>query len=637
MKRTGSILTLLALIGSWANSQVFFHEDFQEAQINNYSVADLPEATWTLYNDDNTPIAIPDMSHFDQAWKIYQDETGCMMAASLSYFKKPGKADRWMVSKAIDLSQAEAPTLFFRAKALDAQNRDGFEVMVSTTGNRKEDFKTTLKSEKTARSSWTCYEIDLSPYKGQTLYLAFIQNSEDKYLIGIDDILIGEKAGNQALVTAVRTEANPIVESFPAQIGLTAEVLNTGDTPLNSYTLCYRINQGEIQKQETSGLEIAPGEMQQISLSLDIPSKGKQKVELYVENINQSGNSSPKTQVSFFCQTQSELPHKAAFLEIFSSGTCTSCVTWNTYLHSLLVRLNANTADNSDNLVAAKFQTEIPSPGDPFVTEETLDRTSYYNVLSAPSFFLSGKSFSPGYENYEKALKDSIASFRNQTVSLGLNASLYREGNLFRVESKVTAYLPDKNTYNLVVCLMEDSIHYFSGTPNGEKDFYYIVRKMLPSPMGKTLTPGEPGSSMENTFEYEFDLSDPKIFSSLDNLNAVIFLQNTGNREIIQAKYLKVGHIDHTSNLESSREGSRLEIYPNPGSDRVNIFLESAKAQKVQVRVFNLSGKEIHHFEWNIQEGENRTAMDVQDFPQGAYLVGIYGLQEVKVRKLIVK
>lgn len=637
MKNIGSLFALLALMGGSANSQVFFHDDFQAGSVNNYSVTDVDADNWTLYNDENIPVSIPDMRHFDQAWKVYRDEDGSMMAASLSYFKQPATADRWMVSKAIDLSQAQNPALTFRAKALDAENRDGFEVMVSTTGNRKEDFQSSLQSVKMARSSWTYYEIDLSSYKGQTVYLAFVQNSDDKYLIGIDDIHVGEKTENQAIVAAVRTEAYPIFESFPAKTEIKAEVVNTGSNTISEYTLCYSINQGEILKQEFKGTDIAPGKTQEISLNLDIPSEGSLDVELYLENINQSGISSPATRTSSYCLLKSSLPHKTALLEIFSSGTCSSCVGWNTYLHEFFLEHDANTADNSSNLVVAKFQTEIPTPGDPFVNQETLARASFYNVIAAPSFFLNGKALSLSAEAYEKTLEDSIESFRKQTVSMGLNASLYRDGNTFRVESKLTAYLPDKHTYNLIVCMIEDSIHYFSGTANGEKDFYYIVRKMLPTPSGETIIPGNPGSSIENTFEYEFDMEDPKIFSSLDNLNAVIFLQNTSTKEIIQAKYLKVGHIDHTANQAAIQDESDLQIYPNPSSDKVNIRLTSANGQNVQVRVFNLSGQEMRHFSWNIREGENLMEMNVQDLTQGTYLIGIYENRSVKVRKLVVR
>lgn len=637
MKKSIFLFFLLSLAGTRASSQVFFHEDFQQAAVNNFSVADLDEATWTLYNDGNEPVTIPDMSYFDQAWKILRDEDGSMQAASLSFFDEPAQADRWMVSSAIDLSSAQAPGLIFRAKAMDGANRDGFEVRLSTSGTEKEDFTEVLESVSRAKASWEYYRIDLSPYKGQSVHIAFVQNSEDRYLICIDDICVGENAENQVFVAAISSPANSVLQAYPQNIQVTAEVANPGSNPVSSFRIQYRADEGQMLEQAFENLDLQPGSAHKIVLDIPVSASGRHSVEISVVEANQVPVESPATSTSFFSVLASELPHKTAFLELFSSGTCSSCVAWNEALHEFFVEHDANVADNSSNLVVAKYQTEIPVPGDPFVTAETLGRASHYGIFSAPSFYLNGKRITLDAETYVQDLVDSIENCRAQPSSLGLQARLSRQENTFSVETEVTAFLPEQDPYNLFVCLMEDSIYYMTGTGNGEKNFYYIVRKMLPSYMGQTLPSLQIGESQSNTFQYTFNLDEePKIYSSLDNVNAVVFLQNARTNDIIQARYLKTGYVP-ASNEETAPVPASLLAYPNPASSQLHLRLESASAQNVQVKVFNLSGQQLRHFDWNVQAGTNHFEMETESLPEGTYLIAVYEKQAVRACKIVVR
>ena len=196
MRKIAFVLPFLVFLAGSGQAQVLFHEDFQTMDLDVMSTGSL-DAEWTLYNDGNEPIQNPDLTYLDEAWNIWRDEDGSMVAVSLSFFEEAGaEADRWMVSPAVDLSSAVQPRLSFRARALDADNRDGFEVLLSTTGTDKEDFTESLQVTRQARASWAWYTIDLSAYAGQRVHLAFVQNSVDKYILCMDDVSVYDQASD---------------------------------------------------------------------------------------------------------------------------------------------------------------------------------------------------------------------------------------------------------------------------------------------------------------------------------------------------------------------------------------------------------------------------------------------------------
>ena len=152
MKKTIFLLAFLAafFLAPKGVGQVYFHDDFQNARLDNYASADV-DTVWTLYNDNNDLTA--DLFFFNEAWKVYGDADGGRFAASPSYFKgSSGRADRWMVTPAIALTDAQNPVLVFRVKSLDSKNRDNLEVKISTTDSAKASFSKTLQTVSRARA-----------------------------------------------------------------------------------------------------------------------------------------------------------------------------------------------------------------------------------------------------------------------------------------------------------------------------------------------------------------------------------------------------------------------------------------------------------------------------------------------------
>jgi hypothetical protein len=200
------VVLVAVLFCNAAMAQIAFEE--------NFSAGTMP-AGFTLHNDAN--IVAPNIAQiFPDAWVVRPEpaDTTNMVAASPSWFTDPtAQADRWMVTPAIAIGPGMA--LAWRGKAQDASYMDGYAVKISTTGTAKADFTIDVVSLPAETSTWTSRHFDLSAYNGQTIHVAFIQNSTDMFYIMIDDIKVGVLTGIEeaaAAVTTVRLSPNPATD-----------------------------------------------------------------------------------------------------------------------------------------------------------------------------------------------------------------------------------------------------------------------------------------------------------------------------------------------------------------------------------------------------------------------------------------
>lgn len=153
---------------------------------------------WTTFDGDAKPIGkIVDVNlpgiefQSPQSWwimdathpdlnKSYIANSGVKYLAQM-YLYDASQCDDWLISPELTGS---AQTLSFFARSYDTKYRESFEVMVSYTGNRIEDFNTVgSRSEITA--NWSSYSFGLPE---GAKYFAIRCVSRNKFMLMIDDI-----------------------------------------------------------------------------------------------------------------------------------------------------------------------------------------------------------------------------------------------------------------------------------------------------------------------------------------------------------------------------------------------------------------------------------------------------------------
>lgn len=224
---------------------------------------------------------------------------------------------------------------------------------------------------------------------------------------------------------------------------------------------------------------------------------------------------------------------RLVLLEHFTQASCGPCATYNPSIHSLLVA-------NPDKITSINYHTSWPGY-DPMYNHNTVDnaaRTSFYNVSSVPNSVLDGNFYNghPGGWN--------IATVNERyAVPSPCNLFTYQrlsptQDTLF-VTMVVEASTAMTGQIAATVAVIEKHIH-FNSPPgsNGEKDFYNVMKKLLPSRSGQMLpTPMSAG-------DY-FILESYWVLANVYNINELSligYVQNTITKEILQSCNLTPGN-----------------------------------------------------------------------------------------------
>ncbi len=119
------------------------------------------------------------------------EKTGSRVAVSTSWYKPAGKADDWMVIPAVEVSSDTE--LRWTARAFDPQLSDGYSVYVSLTGDTPQDFDRSkpLFRVDAESAQWTDHNLSLAGYAGQSVSIAFVNESQDCNMLLLRSVTIG--------------------------------------------------------------------------------------------------------------------------------------------------------------------------------------------------------------------------------------------------------------------------------------------------------------------------------------------------------------------------------------------------------------------------------------------------------------
>lgn len=183
-------------------------------------------------------------------------------AASTSRYKVAAgeaarPADDWLVTPPIYIRATDAK-LSWRACSFCEQGKtgDSYRVLVSTKGNRPEDFtgEPLFAVGVENINQWTQHEVSLGGYAGQEVYIAFVNGTTDGEILGIDDLKV--EGGKGLCGLEIRTQ--PYVYGVDA-FHLEATVGAYSDEPITRFTAYYRLA-GQTRQKSFEGLDIRKGD-----------------------------------------------------------------------------------------------------------------------------------------------------------------------------------------------------------------------------------------------------------------------------------------------------------------------------------------------------------------------------------------
>ncbi|MDG4946100.1 choice-of-anchor J domain-containing protein [Weeksellaceae bacterium KMM 9713] len=195
-------------------------------------------AEWIFIdNDGNTPAE--QVSDFLTAWVIkdrggeapnYGGPDGDFAAASTSWYDPAGQSDDWMISPEISIPATGDISVKWDAKAQDPDYPDGYSLMVSpTAGTTIADFTETLFSIAQENGEWTTRVSSLADYAGQTIRLAWVNNSTDMFVLLVDNISVEELSGETPDCPSLISPANEATDVDASDVvSFTWEAPTTG-------------------------------------------------------------------------------------------------------------------------------------------------------------------------------------------------------------------------------------------------------------------------------------------------------------------------------------------------------------------------------------------------------------------------
>lgn len=186
------------------------------------------------------------------------------VACSTSWYSPSGQSDDWMITPPLTILSEHA-VMRWKAMAADKKHPDGYKVYMcvctsETDGTAISHYNRTqpLFSVEEEASSWQLHEVSLADCAGQTIRLAFVNESTDKSRLYIDDILVAERT------SLVLKNTMPKTTFRTGNIPVETIVYNPSTETVGPFTLGYTT--GEQTFRQTVDAKLQPGEQLRVTL-----------------------------------------------------------------------------------------------------------------------------------------------------------------------------------------------------------------------------------------------------------------------------------------------------------------------------------------------------------------------------------
>jgi hypothetical protein len=474
-------------------------------------------------------------------------------------------------------------------------------------------------------NSWREIILNISQatVNNSTILLAFHHDDNNKWADGfaIDDVMVFEPHTFDLACTNITIPKN--VEKAPTIISGT--IYNNGGAPISSFDLNYQVNNGAIVTENVGGFTI--NSLSSYTFSHSIPwtpaTNGNHTLKAWASSPNGSSdmdfsNDTGKATV----YVSNYLAPRKVLLEQFTSNNSSTCESNAPSFYNFLDAVDANSS-NSD-LAAISYHQDFPSPGnDSAFTLEGLVRRQYYQINNIGMLVLGGNSYTGPTSNFTYANFQNLTG-RKSLFEINLEAG-YKPNGTVTASGNFTVLADIPSGYRFYIAIVEDEISkaefsaFNSGTTS-QPEFRNVFRRMFPNENGLNISAQSEGFSRDFAYNYKF-ASNPRIFSSIQKLTAVAFIQHHSTKEIMQAMAVPV-NISYANVDENPEILERLFIFPNPANAQANIAFSLSEPQRITMKVIDIMGRLVVTEELgHLTEGMHQASIRTEALPIGVYSI----------------
>jgi hypothetical protein len=452
--------------------------------------------------------------------------------------------------------------------------------------------------------------------------------------IAIDNFEISEALAID--VAGVSLATNPTLALTNAPFTISGELNNRGSNTVTSMDINYTINGGSAVTMPLTNLNFTTGINYSFShtSSWNPSSSGTYTVEIWASNINGANDMNlSNDRVSKSITVASNLALRRPMLESFTSSTCGPCAPGNVNVSSVLQGYQ----DNQYSIL--KYQVDFPGAGDPYYTDEVGDRRTYYSVNSVPDLVVDGNEWQDNSSSLTSQIVDNSIA-KPSFIDL---SSTYSVGGQ-TVDFQVTIDpLGNFTNLTLYAAIFEYITFNNTGT-NGETEFEYVMKKMVPGSSGSNLNSLQDGVQRVENLSYTFngnyilppDANSPvnhainHTVEDFDELGVIVWIQDDATKEILQSTTASLV----TSVIENNSPASKLMIFPNPTSNLATIAFEGFENSDIEISLVNLLGEVVFSKKINSSAYLDYYNLDVSLLSNGIYNLVAKSNGKITTKKL---
>ena len=221
---------------------------------------------------------------------------------------------------------------------------------------------------------------------------------------------------------------------------------------------------------------------------------------------------------------------RVVLLEHFTQASCGPCATYNPAIEDLL-------SNNEGDLVCINYHVWWPGY-DPMYFHNTADvqnRAGYYDVGGVPNSVLEGNYYNGHPSGWGQADIDARLSVSSK-LNIEITPVFSPNFDSVIVTMKIIAAAGISNAIRAHIAIVEKNIQ-FSTPPgtNGEKEFSYVMKKMLPDANGTEFQSFVEGETYTVVGRWKIEN-----LYQMNQIGIVAFVQNHNTKEIYQAAYKKL-------------------------------------------------------------------------------------------------
>lgn len=532
-----SLFALTALVGAGSTSA----SDFWSMDFN----SGIPK-TFTILDRDGLELVKDNYKNASttEGWVVARTDGYGYSAVSLSCTDNDSEQDNWLITEPIAITSDNA-YLRWEAKTILKYRPESYKVMLSTTDTSPESF-VEIANVNAESNNWNTHLHSLSDYNGQTIYLAFVCNSVNKFILAVDNIAVGELSDHNVLVNDNTQKFCGDVET----VNVNGSIINAGKNyDIVTIGVSSMFDDGTSEETVVAEENYSFNINEKIDYSFDIPVEVGKNTEYTVWFETSEGERIGLLSDYVICSYF----QRKMVVEKGTGTWCNGCPDGTAYMHFLkdrykdeLIYVSVHVRD----ILECNYQTGLSR----WLTQVPLIIINRYDegggVMGATQFKQSGAfNYEPFYE------------IAKRPTYVGVKATAERADNVVKIHADVEFakdYDNSSDIYRMCYAIYENQVSNPNNTGFDQvnncnfsplsQEFYYMPAKVPASLMlydnvaregslSKTGVEASFDSSIlsgdKKSFDYELTI--PENVVDKDNISVVVYVMNTKTAEILNA------------------------------------------------------------------------------------------------------